>query len=69
MRTVIVIAAAAVFSVAGCTSESVVNTGEWESATATSTSAAPPLPPTNPALLANAFDFVEHPDGQAAYYF
>ena len=69
MRTVIVIAAAAAFSVVGCSSETVVNTGEWESSTATSTSAAPPLPPTNPALLANAFDFVEHPDGQAAYYF
>src|SRR4051812_6712436 len=69
MRTLFVIAAAATLSLTGCTSETVVNTGEWESSTATSTSAAPPLPPTNPALLANAFDFVEHPDGQAAYFF
>ncbi len=69
MRTLTVIAAAALLAVTGCTTETVVNTGEWESATATSTSAPPPLPPTNPALLANAFDFVEHPNGQAAYYF
>lgn len=69
MRTLTVIAATALLAVTGCTSETVVNTGEWESATATSTSAPPPLPPTNPALLANAFDFVEHPNGQAAYYF
>src|SRR6476469_6999235 len=68
MRTVTVIAAAASLSLAGC-SQTVVNTGEWESATATSTSAAPPLPPVNPALLANAFDFVEHPNGEAAYFF
>lgn len=69
MRTLTVIAATALLAVTGCTTETVVNTGEWESATATSTSAPPPLPPTNPALLANAFDFVEHPNGQAAYYF
>lgn len=30
---------------------------------------APSLPPTNPALLANAFDFVQNPNGHAAYYF
>ena len=53
----------------GCTAERVVNTGEWETVTATSTSAAPPLPPTNPAHLADAFDFVAYPSGQAAYYF
>jgi hypothetical protein len=69
MRTLTAIAATALFAVTGCTTETVVNTGEWESATATSTSGPPPLPPTNPALLANAFDFVERPNGQAAYYF
>ena len=65
----ITLTSVALLVVTGCTTKTVVNTGEWESATATSTSAAPPLPPTNPALLANAFDFVEHPNGQAAYYF
>jgi hypothetical protein len=65
----ITLTSVALLAVTGCTTETVVNTGEWASATATSTSAAPPLPPTNPTLLANAFDFVEHPNGQAAYYF
>jgi hypothetical protein len=69
MRTVTVIAAAIAMTVAGCTTETVVNTGQWEIGTPTETSTAPPLPPTNPALLANAFDFVEHPSGRAAYYF
>jgi hypothetical protein len=68
MRTVTVIAAAVALTVAGCTTETVVNTGQWET-TPTETSTAPSLPPTNPALLANAFDFVEHPNGQAGYYF
>ena len=68
MRTVTVIAAAVALTVAGCTTETVVNTGQWE-ITPTETSTAPSLPPANPALLANAFDFVEHPNGQAAYYF
>jgi hypothetical protein len=68
MRTVTVLAAAVALTVAGCTTETVVNTGQWET-TPTETSTAPSLPPTNPALLANAFDFVEHPNGQAAYYF
>lgn len=68
MRTVTVIAAAVALTVAGCTTETVVNTGQWET-TPTETSTAPSLPRTNPALLANAFDFVEHLNGQAAYYF
>jgi hypothetical protein len=68
MRTTI-LTAAALLAVTGCSAERVVNTGEWESVTATTTSVAPLLPPTNPALMANAFDFVAHPDGQAAYYF
>jgi hypothetical protein len=69
MRNVTLIAAAMALTLAGCTTETVVNTGKWETVTPTETSTAPPLPPTNPALLANAFDFVEHPNGQAAYYF
>jgi hypothetical protein len=68
MRTIFLISAA-LLAVTGCSAERVVNTGEWESATATSTSVAPPLPPTNPAHLANAFDFVADTDGHAAYYF
>ena len=60
---------AALLAVTGCGAGSVVNTGEWETVTATTTSASPPLPPTNPAHLANAFDFVAYPKGEAAYYF
>jgi hypothetical protein len=65
----ITLTSAVLLAVTGCTAERVVNTGEWETVTATSTSAAPPLPPTNPAHLADAFDFVAYPKGQAAYYF
>ncbi|RDH79085.1 hypothetical protein DVS77_06385 [Mycolicibacterium moriokaense] len=68
MRTTI-LTAAALLAVTGCSAERVVNTGEWESVTATTTSVAPSLPPTDQAHLANAFDFVQHPDGQTAYYF
>ncbi len=68
MRTLIVISAT-LLAVTGCSAERVVNTGEWETATPTTTSVAPSLPPTNPAHLANAFDFVQNPNGQAAYYF
>ncbi len=68
MRAITLISAA-LLTVTGCSAERVVNTGEWETATSPTTPAAPALPPTNPALLANAFDFVAHPNGQAAYYF
>lgn len=67
--TTITLISAALLAVTGCSAERVVNTGEWETVTATSTSVAPPLPPTNPAHLANAYDFVQNPNGQAAYYF
>jgi hypothetical protein len=68
MRTITLISAA-LLAVTGCSAERVVNTGEWESVTATSTSVARSLPPTNPVHLANAFDFVQTPNGQTAYYF
>lgn len=65
----ITLTSAALLAVTGCGAGRVVNTGEWESVTATTTSAAPALPPTNPTHLANAFNFVEDSDGPAAYYF
>ncbi|OBK78703.1 hypothetical protein [Mycobacterium sp. 1274761.0] len=68
MRT-IALTSAALLAVTGCTAERVVNTGEWATATATSTSVAPSLPPTNPALLPDAHDFAQDLNGQAAYYF
>jgi hypothetical protein len=68
MRTSM-LAWAALLAVAGCSTERVVNTGEWASVTATSTSVAPSLPPTNPEHLANAYDFVQSLNDQAAYYF
>lgn len=64
----ITLTSAAILALTGCTSETVVNTGEWETVTST-TSATPALPPTNPTHLANAFDFVTNPDGPAAYHF
>lgn len=68
MRSITLISLS-VLAVAGCSGEGVVNTGQWESTAAPSTSAAPPLPPTNPTHLANAFDFAQSPSGEAAYYF
>ena len=56
-------------TVAGCSGARVVNTGEPSPATATNTSAAPQLPPTNTAHLVDAFDYVAHPNDQANYYF
>jgi hypothetical protein len=67
MRAITLISGA-LLAVAGCSGEGVVNTGEWANIRS-STTAAPELPPTNPARLANAFDFVQNPNGQAAYYF
>ena len=60
---------AAVLAVAGCSAVRVVNTDEPRPATPTNTAAAPQLPPTNPAHLANAFDYVAHPNDEAGYYF
>jgi hypothetical protein len=65
----ITLTSAVLLAVSGCSAERVVNTGEWESVPAPSTSVTPPLPPTNPTHLANAFDFVQNPNGHAAYYF
>ena len=71
MRTIILISAV-LLAVAGCSAERVVNTGEWETVAPAPTETAPQLPPTNPAHLANAFDYVAHPNGEAGdagYYF
>lgn len=66
---VITLISAAVLAIAGCSGARVVNTGEPPPATATNTSAAPQLPPTNTAHLVDAFDYVAHPNDQAGYYF
>jgi hypothetical protein len=71
MRAIILISAA-LMAVTGCTTESVVDTGEWESAPATASStvpAAPQLPPTNPDHLADAANFSRDANGKTAYYF
>jgi hypothetical protein len=68
MRTIFLLSAL-LLTLTGCSSERVVNTGEWESSTAASAPATPALPPTNPVHLANAFDFAEGPNGEAVYYF
>ena len=68
MRAITLISTA-LLAVAGCSGVRVVNNGEPRPETATNTETAPPLPPTNTAHLANAFDYVAHPNDEAAYYF
>jgi hypothetical protein len=68
MRTIMLVSAV-LLAVTGCSAERVVNTGQWETVTESTTPALPPLPPTNIAHLANAFDFVAYPNGEAGYYF
>ncbi len=68
MRAITLISAA-LMAVAGCSGVRVVNNGEPRPETATNSDTAPPLPPTNIAHLANAFDYVAHPNDEAAYYF
>jgi hypothetical protein len=68
MRTII-LTSAALLVVTGCTSERVVNTGDWEAATTPPTSASPPLPPMSRAHTAEALDFFANPGGRVAYYF
>jgi hypothetical protein len=61
---------AVLMAVAGCSGANVVNTGDPRPDPGTNTSAAPALPPTSIEHLANAFDYVTHPnDDQSAYYF
>jgi hypothetical protein len=53
----------------GCSGGRIVNTDEAP-ATAPATASAPPSsPPASNAHLANAFHYVAHPHGSAAYYF
>ncbi len=68
----IILTSAALMVVTGCTSERVVNTSEYETATSSATSitqAPPPLPPTSPSLLADTAEFTQGSDGKTAYYF
>lgn len=66
----ILLTSAALLLATGCTSERVVSTGEWATATSsTAAKVAPPLPPTNPVLLADPLDFAQSRDGRSAYYF
>jgi hypothetical protein len=69
MRTVPVIAAATMLAVAGCSSGSVVNTGEWESIAPVHTAAPPQLPPVDNTHMVNASAYAAHPNYQTAYYF
>ena len=59
----------ALVALAGCSAVRVVNTDEPPPATATPTSPTPVLPPANPMHLADAFDYVAHPNDEAGYYF
>jgi len=69
MRTVPVIAAATMLAVAGCSSGSVVNTGEWEFIAPVETAAPPQLPPVDNTHMVNASAYAAHPNYQTAYYF
>ncbi len=66
---VMTLISAVLLAVAGCSSVRVVNTDEPRAATPTNIATTPQLPPTNNAHLADAFDYVAHPNDEAAYYF
>ena len=53
---------------AGCSGETVINTGEPPAQTPAAPTAAPSTPPSN-AHLANAFDYVAHVGDTTGYYF
>ncbi|WP_123028994.1 hypothetical protein [Mycolicibacterium stellerae] len=57
------------WAVTGCSGPTVVNTDEPRPTDPADTVATPELPPVNNTHLANAFDYVAHPNDQAAYYF
>ncbi|HJT91650.1 MAG TPA: hypothetical protein VJ777_06855 [Mycobacterium sp.] len=60
---------AVVFLAAGCSGQRVVTTGEPPVHTETPTVSAAPSPPPSNAHLVDAFDYVAHVNGSAAYYF
>ncbi len=68
MRFVTLISAA-LLALTACSGVRVVNTDEPRPTMPADTAVTPELPPTNNSHLANAFDFVAHPNDQAAYYF
>jgi hypothetical protein len=62
--------AAVLLAVTGCSGISIVNNSDPRPDPGTKTSTAPALPPTSTEHLANAFDYVAHPDeDHPAYYF
>jgi hypothetical protein len=56
-------------TVAGCTSDPVVSTGEWETVAPMETATTPPLPPVDNTHMVDASDYAAHPNYQTAYYF
>jgi hypothetical protein len=69
MRTVPVIAAATMLTVAGCASEPVANSGEWETIAPMETATTPHLPPVDNVHMVDASQYAAHPNYQTAYYF
>jgi hypothetical protein len=68
----IILTSAALLALTGCTTERVVDAAEWDTTTTSPSPApvaAPVLPPTNPALMADPADYRQTRDGRAAYYF
>jgi hypothetical protein len=70
MRVTVLICTAATLAAlsTACPGETIVNTGEPPPATPMATSPAPSTVASN-VHLANAFDYVAHPQGDAVYYF
>ncbi len=68
MRSIPLISAT-LLAVTGCSGVGVVNTDEPRPTIPADTVTTPELPPVNNTHLANAFDYVAHPNDEAAYYF
>jgi hypothetical protein len=66
---VMTLASAMLLTLTACSGGRVVNNEEPRPTMPADTAATPELPPTNNAHLANAFDYVAHPNDEAAYYF
>jgi hypothetical protein len=59
----------AMLAAAGCSGETVINTGEPQAQTATATANAAPSTPSSNVHLVNAFDYVAHVGDITGYYF
>jgi hypothetical protein len=62
-------AAVAMLTIAACSGDRILNTGEPPAQTATATATPPPTAPASNAHLVDAFDYVGHVSDTTGYYF